>query len=68
MISPSKYLSIELRNDPDMYRAYVDNIAMAFKDAYDIDTDMTEKRYKSKEDIHRISNQAAKNFLKSLGV
>lgn len=54
-----------LNKDTELYRAYKDNIAMAFKDvvnpkieeAHISGYEITEK------DIHEIANQAAKNFL-----
>ena len=57
-----------LKEDPELYRAYKDNIAMAFKDTYynykkrvNKDSD-----YLNFKDIHIIANEAADNFLKLL--
>ena len=52
-------LTKSLREDKDFYYSYQANIAMAFKDEYD----RSQKKYKNKTDIHKIANQAAKNFL-----
>jgi hypothetical protein len=51
-----------LKNDKEFYDVYKANIAMAFIDEYG----RCEKRYKNREDIHRISNRAAENFLNLL--
>lgn len=51
----AEQLQEELRNDKDLYYAYQANIAVAMQDAY--------KEVSDKEDIHRISNIGAKNFL-----
>ena len=48
-----------LKEDKELYYAYQSNIAMAFYDEYR----RCEKKYKNIEDIHRIANNAAKNFL-----
>lgn len=52
----------KIKNDKELYYAYQANVAMAFKDEY--------YNYKNKkgkavnnDDIHIISNNAAKNFL-----
>jgi len=52
----------KLKEDKDYYYGWQSNIAMAFKDEYDRD----KKKYKNREDIIRISNQAAQNFLNML--
>ena len=51
-----------LRNDPDYFRGWKANIAMAFKDEYH----RYPKKYKNQEDLHTIANKAAENFLKLL--
>ena len=48
-----------LANDNGYYISWMANIAMAFKDEYS----RNKKKYKNKEDIHYIANQAAQNFL-----
>ena len=54
-----KVLTEQIKSDPELFYSYQANIAMAFKDEYD----RCEKKYKNKEDIHQIANQAAINFL-----
>ena len=48
-----------IKNDPELYYAYQANIAMAFKDEHRGDI----KKYKNKNDIDILANNAAKNFL-----
>ena len=52
-------LTKAIKDDPELYYAYQANIAMAFKDEYN----RNHKKYKNKEDVHKIANTAAKNFL-----
>ena len=52
----------ELRSDEGYYYSWQSNIAMAFFDEYY----RNNKRYKNKDDIHKIANEAAKNFLNLL--
>jgi len=47
-----------LREDEDYQRAWKDNIAMAFKDEYE--------RNKKDINIHRVANDAAEYFFKTL--
>jgi hypothetical protein len=54
-----KTLTEALRKDPDFYRSYQANIAMAFKDEYD----RSSKKYKNRGDIYKIANTAADNFM-----
>ncbi|GAF68943.1 unnamed protein product [marine sediment metagenome] len=54
-----KTLKKHLKDDPDFYYAYQSNIAMAFFDAYN----RCDKKYKNRGDLHKIANEAAKNFL-----
>ena len=54
-----KTLIEHLKEDEELFYGYQSNIAMAFYDAYYND----KKKYKNKEDIHRIANDAAINFL-----
>lgn len=54
-----KTLIKALKGDKDYYYMWQSNIAMMFYDEYRRD----KKQYKSFNDIHRIANQAAKNFL-----
>jgi acyl-CoA reductase-like NAD-dependent aldehyde dehydrogenase len=56
-----------LREDKDFYYAYQANIAMAFKDAYwNYFKLKGNTEYREVYDIHKIANQAAKNFLNLL--
>lgn len=48
--------------DPGYYYSWQANIAMAFKDEYS----RNKKKYKNRQDIHEIANNAAKNFLNIL--
>ena len=57
-----KKLIKNLRKDKGLYYSYQSGIAMAFMDEYL----KCKKKYKNRNDIHRISNQAAKNFLNLL--
>ena len=49
----------DVKNDPDLYIAWQSNIAMAFFDNYYRDR----KKSKSRIDVHKIANEAAKEFL-----
>ena len=51
-----------LKEDKHFFYGWQANIAVCFQDAYDED----KKKYKNRSDIHRISNEAAKNFLNIL--
>jgi len=51
-----------LKKDDGLYYAYQANIAVQFQDEFA----RNKKKYKSKADIHEISNNAAKNFLNLL--
>jgi len=48
-----------LKDDKELYYAYQANIAVQFQDEFA----RNPKKYKSRQDIHEISNMAAKNFL-----
>jgi hypothetical protein len=56
-----------IRTEPDLYYAWQANIAMAFKD--EANRHMKRKfqsnrsPHLSKQDLHEIANQAARNFL-----
>ena len=52
-----------LKNDSELFEAYKANIAMAFKDEFDRYYDGTAIASKTKDSIHKIANNAAKNFL-----
>ena len=54
-----------LREDHELYYAYQANIAMAFKNEFNRNFE-DESIYISTEKLHKISNQAAKNFLNLL--
>lgn len=56
----------KIKNDPDIYRGYQANIAMAFKDAFHNHMKLSKSKYPNKTDIHAISNNAAINFLNLL--
>jgi len=51
-----------LKNDKELYYAYQANIAVQFQDEYA----RSKSTYKNHEEIHKISNSAAKNFLNLL--
>jgi hypothetical protein len=53
----------ELRIDKDLYYAYQANIAMAFKDEFSRRRKTKKYNYFTRNDIHEVGNQAAKNFL-----
>jgi len=57
-----RILSKELKKDSAYYYGWQSNIAMAFFDAYN----RNPKKYKNREDIHEIANEAAINFLNLL--
>lgn len=52
-------LGSELKEDPEYFYAWQANIAMAFFDEYR----RNNKKYKNRDDLLKISNEAAKNFL-----
>jgi len=56
-------LVASLKNDPDLYRAYKDNIAMAFKDNINWYKKDTGKETLNADDYHIIANKAADYFL-----
>ena len=49
----------KLKEDKELYYGYQANIAVQFQDEYA----RNKKKYKNRQDIHKISNTAAKNFL-----
>ncbi len=51
-----------LKTDKDLYYSWQANIAVQFQDEFA----RSEKKYKNRQDIHAISNEAAKNFLNLL--
>lgn len=55
-----KILQKALRQDPDFFRVYKDNIAMSFKDEY------LSVIHSDSLDIHKLSNNAATRFLNLL--
>jgi len=55
-------LGSELKEDPEYFHVWQANIAMAFFDEYQ----RFNKKYKNRGDLHKISNEAAKNFLNLL--
>lgn len=57
-----KILIEALKTDEDYRRSWNDNIAMSFKDEY-----LRNKlKYKTKQDIHKIANSSANDFLNLL--
>lgn len=65
MVEAVKTLCQVLREDPDSYRAWKDNIVMAFKDQWretmEVNSDVIDF-----DTLHEISNKAADRFLKLL--
>jgi hypothetical protein len=57
-----KVLIEALKTNEDYRRSWNDNIAMAFKDEYS----RNRLKYKTRQDIHKIANTAANDFLKLL--
>ena len=57
-----KDLIEKLKSDEELYYAWQSNIAVQFQDEYS----RNKKKYKNRQDIHKISNEAAKNFLNLL--
>ena len=62
-----------LREDKDYYRSWKDNIAMAFKDEFwnnvSVESMIGDNIYEiqiSNNNVHKIANDAADNFLKLL--
>lgn len=65
---PFEPLFQSLRTDPELFRAYKDNIAMAFKDEFSLHgyADPDGLKRDQTEFVHRVANEAAENFLKLL--
>lgn len=65
VVEAVKTLCQVLRDDSDSYRAWKDNIAMAFKDQWretmEVNSDVIDS-----DTLHEISNKAADRFLKLL--
>ena len=57
-----KILSEFLQKDDELYYGYQSNIAVAFQDEFA----RSPFDYKNRKEVHRISNEAAKNFLNNL--
>ncbi len=55
----TKVITDRLRKDDDFRESLKATIAMAFKDEYA----RSDKKYKSKQDIHKIANKAAEDFI-----
>jgi len=55
-------LAKALREDEGFYYSYQANIAVAFQDEFA----RSPLKYKNRSEVHRISNEAAKNFLNNL--
>jgi len=56
----------ELKEDKELYYGYQANIAMAFMDTYRYYKKNNNKKYINNNDLHIISNDAAKKFLNLL--
>jgi hypothetical protein len=59
----------QIKNDPELFRAWKDNIAMSFKDEYSNEYDRLNKYIEGmphKIDLHKVANTAAENFLNLL--
>ena len=56
-------LTDTIKNDESFYLSYQANIAVQFQDAVANYRRKTQKVYLNAEDIHKISNNAAKAFL-----
>lgn len=59
-----KKLRKAFKNDEEYRNAWIANIAMSFKDEYD--RERRKKKYLNSQDIHKIANNAADEFLKIL--
>jgi|SRR5580693_3687848 hypothetical protein len=55
----------KIKEDPDLFRGWKDNIAMSIKDEFAKHRQLNGK-HTSFEDMHRIANNGAENFLKLL--
>jgi hypothetical protein len=53
----------QIKRDPQLREAYKANIAMAFKDEYSRYKKKTGKKTLSNEDVHKVANKAADEFL-----
>jgi len=58
------YVDEEIGHDPGLWNVYKANIAVQFQDAAYWHRHKTHKRYLNVGDLHKISNEAAENFLK----
>ena len=58
-----KTLCKELKKDPDLYFSYQSSIAVAFQDTYRRKLRDNNYDYLNSNDIHKISNEAAVEFL-----
>ncbi len=61
-----KILIKELKKDKEFYYGWQSNIAMAFKDKYYNYKKKEKKRWLNMEDLHKIANESAKEFLNLL--
>ncbi len=61
-----KILIRNLRKDKELYYGWQSNIAMAFNDHYYNYKKKKNKRWLNQEDLHKIANESAKNFLNLL--
>jgi len=57
----------EMKKDPSYREGWKANIAMQFKDGVYWYKKKNNKKYLSSDDIHKIGNEAADNFLNLLG-
>jgi len=62
MSEETKDLVTRIKEDKELYEAWVANIAMAFKDEWD----RRPRCYKTRKEVSEIANTAARNFLDTL--
>lgn len=55
-----------IKEDPDLFRGWKDNIAMAIKDEFERYKQANGRRHISYKDMHNIANRGAENFLNLL--
>lgn len=56
----------KIKEDPELFRAWKDNIAMSIKDEFSRYRKEMDKRTLSYSDMHIIANRGAENFLELL--
>lgn len=65
-LNPYQAFIDAIKNDPDMYKGYKDNIAVSIQDTIASYKKENNKKILSNNDMYIISNEAAENFLKKL--